>query len=337
MLQHKFYKFTIVLVVLALTSLSCGLGATTALAEESSLWLDKTTFAPGEQIQVHFTAPSSFPNDAWVGIIPSDVPHGSESENDKYDLTYLYLEGHTSGVLTFTAPDAPGSYDFRMHDTDAGGREVASVTFIVTAGREETSLQLAFEPGEQIQVHFTAPSSFPNDAWVGIIPSDVPHGSEAENDNYDLTYLYLEGLTSGVLAFTAPDTPGSYDLRMHDTDAGGREVASVTFIVIGKEEEQVASLWLDKTNFAPGEQIQVHFTAPSSFPDDAWVGIIPSDVPHGSESENDEYDLTYQYLEGRTSGVFTFTAPDTPGSYDFRMHDTDAGGQEVASVMFRVQ
>jgi hypothetical protein len=66
-----------------------------------------------------------------VGIIPSEVPHGSESVNDRNDLTYQYLRGRTGGVLTFRAPPAPGNYDFRMNDSDNGGRELASVPFKV--------------------------------------------------------------------------------------------------------------------------------------------------------------------------------------------------------------
>lgn len=97
-----------------------------------------------------------------------------------------------------------------------------------------------------------------------------------------------------------------------------------------------ATLTLDKTTFAPGEQIQVHFTAPDTFPDDAWVGIIPSSVAHGSEAENDEYDEDYRYLEGEVEGVFEFIAPLVPGSYDFRMHDTDYEGLEVAFTTFHV-
>ena len=78
------------------------------------------------------------------------------------------------------------------------------------------------------------------------------------------------------------------------------------------------------------------FAAPDSFPSDAWVGIIPSDVPHGSEATNDENDLDYEYLDGQESGALTFVAPNEVGSYDFRLHDTDQDGQEVASVTFQV-
>jgi hypothetical protein len=41
-------------------------------------------------------------------------------------LTAIFLAG-----IVFTAPAAPGSYDFRMHDTDSNGRELTSVSFRV--------------------------------------------------------------------------------------------------------------------------------------------------------------------------------------------------------------
>ncbi len=107
-------------------------GAYPASAGESgSLRLTRDRYAPGEAIVVDFTAPGSYAANAWVGIIPSQVPHGSEAENDRHDLTYQYLQKRTSGSLTFTAPTAPGNYDLRLHDTDNNGREVASVSFQV--------------------------------------------------------------------------------------------------------------------------------------------------------------------------------------------------------------
>ncbi|MDP8225594.1 MAG: hypothetical protein P9L99_19700 [Candidatus Lernaella stagnicola] len=97
------------------------------------------------------------------------------------------------------------------------------------------------------------------------------------------------------------------------------------------------SLSADKTDVKTGEAINVTWKAPGSYAKNAWIGIIPASIPHGSEAENDKHDLTYQYLGGKTSGVFTFSAPKKKGSYDFRMHDTDSGGKEVASVTFTVK
>ena len=99
--------------------------------QDISIWLEKTTFAPNEEINVHFTAPASFPSNAWIGLIPSNVPHGDEDVNDQYDIDYEYLSGRTSGIIIFTAPTTPGSYDVRMHNKDGGGREVSSISFIV--------------------------------------------------------------------------------------------------------------------------------------------------------------------------------------------------------------
>ena len=222
-------------VMLLALGLFCFLFVGCAVAENASMTLEKGVYAPGESISVTFTAPASFASNAWVGIIPSHVMHGSESENDKHDLSYQYLKQRTSGVLTFAAPSAPGNYDFRMHDTDNGGREVTSVSFTVQGEvSSNASLQLpkgVYAPGESISVTFTAPASFASNAWVGIIPSHVMHGSEPENDKHDLSYQYLKQRTSGVLTFAAPSAPGNYDFLMHDTDNGGKEVTSVSFTV----------------------------------------------------------------------------------------------------------
>jgi hypothetical protein len=203
-------------------------------AHAQKLRLDKQTFAPGDAIAVHFSAPAKYPDNAWVGVIPSTVRHGSEAENDKFDLSYQYLKGRTTGTLTFAAPDKPGAYDMRMHDTDNGGKEVASVSFTVSAPGAPARLDMdkkVVAPGEKIVVRFKTPGGYADNAWVGIIPSNVRHGSEAENDKFDLSYQYLKGKTSGSLTFTAPAKPGAYDFRMNDTDANGREVATLTFVV----------------------------------------------------------------------------------------------------------
>lgn len=96
----------------------------------SALSLEKTSFTQGEAIRVQFTASGNWPRNAWIGIIPSHIPHGSESVNDRHDITYQYIEKRTSGVMVFTAP-GPGQWDLRMHDTDDNGREVTSVSFTV--------------------------------------------------------------------------------------------------------------------------------------------------------------------------------------------------------------
>jgi len=214
------------LIVSIITFTSCG-------GTKPSVKLDKTTFACGEEIAVTFTAPS-YPENAWVGIIPSDVPHGDESQNDEHDVAYVYLKKQTSGVLNFFAPGKPGTYDFRMHDTDDNGKEVASISFeakVVTEGAELKLDKTIYAPGEEIRLALTAPAAFGPKAWVGIIPSDVPHGSEDENDQHDVAYMYLDKKTQGLLVFEAPEKAGVYDFRMHDTDDNGNEITHIEFTV----------------------------------------------------------------------------------------------------------
>jgi hypothetical protein len=308
------------------------LSDSTAETVVSMLWLDKTTFGPREPLQVHLAGPASFSDGAWVGLMPADVPHGTW--NSAYDyISFEYLDRFTAGTIDFVAPDALGLYDFRIYDKL--DREVASVTFTVISDEgKEATLRLdktTFEQGEQIQVYFEVPSSFSHSAWLGMIPREVPHGDWKDSYGY-VSYQNLLRRTAGVIDFVAPHIPGGYDFRLYDSTYG-QEAVSVAFTVVAGEEKE-ASLWLDKTTFKPGEKIEVHFTAPASFVSTAWVGIIPSEVSPGEY----KYDFPYQYLNRMTSGVLTFSVPETPGAYDLRMHDAGArNGREVTSVTFMVE
>ena len=239
MKPSAFFKIVAVVGLAAFAVLCLGmLSAAPAHAQNSgpSLWMDKLEFAPGETISLHFIAPPGLPTDAWIGIIPSSVPHGDESVNDQHDISYQYLDGMTSGILTFTAPDTPGTYDFRMHNTNFDGVELKSATFTVAAsgGGPGASLRLTktvFSPGESITVTYTAPPGLPGSGWIGIVPSSVSHGDEVTNDMNDIEYHYMEGRTSGTMMFTAPTMPGTYDFRMNDNDSSGTELTSITFMV----------------------------------------------------------------------------------------------------------
>jgi len=92
----KKFTFTTALLFLSIIMLS------------QSLSLNKQQFAKGEEIIVKFTALSSYATNAWIGILPTEVAHGSEAECDKYELSYQYISGKTSGELKFKAPEKEG-------------------------------------------------------------------------------------------------------------------------------------------------------------------------------------------------------------------------------------
>ena len=97
----------------------------------ATLSLGRDVYYPGDPINLVYMAPAGLPANAWVGIIPSAVPHGTEEVNDQNDISYQDLNGTTSGIMEFVAPSVPGSYDLRMNESDNGGRELASITFTV--------------------------------------------------------------------------------------------------------------------------------------------------------------------------------------------------------------
>ena len=137
------------------------------------------------------------------------------------------------------------------------------------------------------------------------------------------------------MTFKAPTDEGDWDVRMFDSDTDGRERASVSFKVKGRLTD--VSLTCNPQEVSPGASIQVTFKAPSTLDASAWIGIVPSHIPHGKEAVNDSNNMGYQYISNKTSGVMTFKAPERPGSYDFRMHDNDNSGNEIAHVTFTVR
>lgn len=101
--------------------------------EKNKLSVNKTTVKQGENITVTFKTQPGLESHAWIGLIPSETQHGSEEVNDQNDISYQYLNGQTSGTLTFTAPQKSGSFDFRLNESDskADAKELATVSFKV--------------------------------------------------------------------------------------------------------------------------------------------------------------------------------------------------------------
>ncbi|MBE2224381.1 MAG: hypothetical protein IAF02_22765 [Anaerolineae bacterium] len=101
---------------------------------DGSMNVDKTSFGTQEAVVITLVLNEPQAEDAWVGIVPSDTPHGLEADGDAADLTYEYVSNAVDGKITLYAPSEPGSYDVRMYSTDsasANGVELASVTIVV--------------------------------------------------------------------------------------------------------------------------------------------------------------------------------------------------------------
>lgn len=192
-----------------------------------------------------------------------------------------------------------------------------------------------FQPGEEIILEYEGTEDLAASAWIGIVPSYVPHGKEKMNSAHALTRQTLGGIVKGSLKFTAPAFPGDYDIRFNDSETEGKEIASVKFTVEGEVVQP--TLKIPKRSYRPGESIEIEFQVPGYFPRNAWIGILPTSVEHGSEEVSDRERLSQKYLEGSPSGVITLYAPSEEGDYDIRMNDSDVEGVEVASETFSVK
>ena len=292
----------------------------------------------GEPIEIEWCSIAGTSND-WLTVVPL------HSSSGRYDEWHMLPERH--GRMRFK-PLPAGSYEVRLFlDWPRGGYEVAArfpieveaaigVPLAVAAPAPATpriSLDKTFAAhGESVEADFESPAD--REVMIGLVPASTPHG-EMVPGLFEPIVRNVAGGIHGSFSFVVPGGPGDgWDVRMYTKGEKSLEVATAT-ILIGQTGARV---WIEgATNeFRPGEEIRVGFEAPASFDKSAWVGLVPSQIPHGDENRNDQHDVAYEYLAKRTKGSLRFRAPAILGSWDARMNSSDSGGKERASVTFQV-
>jgi hypothetical protein len=102
-------------------------------ASEPSMQVDNENPVAGSTVRVTFSAPPwASERKSWVGLVPSDAPHGSLKVLEEYEIDYQYLDGNTEGEMEFIVSEG-GFWDIRMYDSEFvdSGMEVASVSLVV--------------------------------------------------------------------------------------------------------------------------------------------------------------------------------------------------------------
>ena len=107
----------------------------------TTLTLDKNSFLPGpnQKVKVYFTTDYPLFDSAWIGVIPSGVPHGPEKEGDAQNMGYAYVEddakydSNSQKYVELEVPSIAGNYDIRMYSSDNAeeGIELASTPLAV--------------------------------------------------------------------------------------------------------------------------------------------------------------------------------------------------------------
>jgi hypothetical protein len=184
---------------------------------------------PGSTITV--TVANGPANEAdWVALF-------STSGDDNSYGAWKYLSdgavppatGLSSATLHFTAPAIPGTYNFRFF---AGTTKLATSATVTVQGPAPPALTVSpttVSSGGTITVIVTNGPGNVSD-WVALLSTSAGDGSY-------LTWKYLSdtgippatGLSGATLHFTAPTTPGTYNLRFF---AGTTKLATSATVTV---------------------------------------------------------------------------------------------------------
>ncbi|GAB4280430.1 MAG: hypothetical protein Kow0080_33290 [Candidatus Promineifilaceae bacterium] len=183
------------------------------------------------------------------GFTYVDMLSAGRTEPDATDLmiAYTHPDGYqfliigdeNGGMLSLIRTDESVGMDAGSDGTASGEGAVAEATPVAVSGAVKAENELialdksVYQTNEDIWVQVTlGETAVAGDAWVGVIPSETPHGQEVDSDAVDVSYQYIAYVNeNGVIRLTGPDRPGSYDIRLFDTDAEGVELASITITV----------------------------------------------------------------------------------------------------------
>ena len=266
-------------------------------------------FGPGKKITVNFSGAPGNAND-WVGIFKV----GADTRSY---ISYQYLQSKKSGTLTFNAPEEVGKYEFRMWEKE-WTRQIAvsnQVSIVYPPAKLSPGVQkMNIGPGKKISVSFEQAPGYAND-WIGLFKVGAAEKSY-------ITYLYLQGKTSGSLEFAAPEEPGSYEFRMWGREYTKHLTTSAPFTV------QWGPVSIKVTVSSPDAQgkrkLTVQYSGAPGYAND-WIGLFYAGAAEKSY-------ITYQYLQSKTSGTLEFACPDDAKSYEFRMW-----GREYTKMLAKTQ
>ncbi|MBN1322998.1 MAG: right-handed parallel beta-helix repeat-containing protein [Methanotrichaceae archaeon] len=159
-----------------------------------------------------------------------------------------------------------------------------------SGGRGELMLErIAYNPGEEMEVRYGLPSG--TSGRIELLPANGTSPIEA---------VGVEG--SGSANLMVPAEEGSYDLRIFDE---GGPLSSIAIAV------EVPDVSASIQSASTCDMIVITYSgAPGLFGD--WVGVFPS-------GGSDDRPIEKRVLAGSSRGQLNFIAPQSAGSYDFRL------------------
>lgn len=264
------------------------------LATEVEVTLSVSPSEPttGSSVTVSFEGAPEGENN-WITVVPAEVP------DDVY-LDWGYVSG-ASGELELDLPGEAVPLEARYHlELPEGGTRVIGRSAPFTPVQASASISAPAEvaAGTAFEVSWTGPDN--RGDYLTLVPEGAAEGS------YD-QYRYTRD--GSPLSFTAPITPGQYELR-YQSDGTTGLLARASVTVIGSEITLSVPAEVEA-----GKPFEVSWTGPDG--DRDYLTVVPEDAQDGTYNE-------YHYT--RDGDTLSFTAPITPGEYEVRYQSDREGG-----------
>ncbi len=235
--------------------------------------------------------------------------------------------GLTQATINFTAPVAPGQYEFRFFANDGFARLATS-----------TAVDVVQSPAALV-VNGVAPPTAASAAAGTIVTVDVSNGpanaadwvgfyAVGTADGASLSFKYLNNATtqpvvgspSALLTFQVPGLGGSYEFRFFVANSFTRLATSTTLVVSAPNAQLAVNNVTPPTGVtvAGGSIASVGVSnGPANQAD--WVALYPAGAPANGF-------VDWRYLSGTTvppeagvsSATVMFSMPVTGGAYEFR-------------------
>ncbi len=270
-----------------------------------TIWVDKTSYAAGDIVQIHYSVPEAFLDYGWIGLVNPEIEHGDEDTNSFNSMDYIYLYYDTEGILEMEAPYLPGIWELRLN---YGGSEYDFTTIEILSqddviARYSTRLSTSedeYLTYEMIEMTYEGTSSNSRD-WIGLYEEgayDRDYIAWQYTDGYEEGYLYFDGVAEG-----------RYDFRFFENDSfrkiGQSKVFEVkkpepfmivksefcreidedynpvdTDYVFSKIYDEYIYLWLNFSPFEDAHYISWNWISPNGeYFDEVTLELPQSDTP----------------------------------------------------------
>ncbi len=240
--------------------------------------------------------------------------------------------GSVTSTLTFQAPSASGSYEFRFFAANSFARLATSTTVVISTSTAQLVVN-GIAPPASVTVAAGAVATVTVSDGPGNTTDWVAFAPVGAAANAYVDWRYLNGTTvppqtgvpAATLTFAMPSTVGAYEFRLLANDSLDQIAASGTVTVLAPTAQIAINGIAPPTGVAvdPGAALTVNVTGgPANATD--WIALSFANAPESSY-------VAWMYLNGSTaapaaglaSATLSLTLPSSPGIYEVRLFASD--------------